>query len=201
MTLATTVALAVVRGPVAVAKTLGANHRLSGGRLLVAVGPGSSPEDYAAVGLDFSERWPRFDEAIGHYGRCGSPTVRRSSAASTRQRVFPWNPCLHNRTARRSGWVAGVLTPGFAAWPSGRRLAGVCLQHDARAVRRSVASTSLEAGRSREDFRHVPERSCDDVVLHHRRPRRSRPHPQRARRGHRAPARGHAPRTSPDRPP
>jgi alkanesulfonate monooxygenase SsuD/methylene tetrahydromethanopterin reductase-like flavin-dependent oxidoreductase (luciferase family) len=64
MTLATTVALAVVRGPVAVAKALGAIDRLSGGRLLVAVGPGSSLEDYAAVGLDFSERWQRFDEAI-----------------------------------------------------------------------------------------------------------------------------------------
>jgi alkanesulfonate monooxygenase SsuD/methylene tetrahydromethanopterin reductase-like flavin-dependent oxidoreductase (luciferase family) len=65
MALATTVALAVVRGPVAVAKTLGAIDRLSGGRLIVAVGPGSSGEDYAAVGLDFSERWPRFEEAIG----------------------------------------------------------------------------------------------------------------------------------------
>jgi alkanesulfonate monooxygenase SsuD/methylene tetrahydromethanopterin reductase-like flavin-dependent oxidoreductase (luciferase family) len=65
MTLATTVVLATVRGPVAVAKTLGALDRLSGGRLVVAVGPGSSEQDYAAVGLDFSERWPRFDEAIG----------------------------------------------------------------------------------------------------------------------------------------
>ena len=65
MTLATTVALAVVRGPVPVAKTLGAIDRLSGGRLVVAVGPGSSPDDYAAVGLDFAERWQRFDEAIG----------------------------------------------------------------------------------------------------------------------------------------
>jgi alkanesulfonate monooxygenase SsuD/methylene tetrahydromethanopterin reductase-like flavin-dependent oxidoreductase (luciferase family) len=65
MTLATTVALAVVRGPVPVAKTLGAIDRLSEGRLFVAVGPGSSSADYAAVGLDFSERWPRFDEAIG----------------------------------------------------------------------------------------------------------------------------------------
>ncbi len=64
MTLATTVSLAVVRGPVPVAKTLGAIDRLSGGRLVVAVGPGSSLEDYAAVGLDFAERWPRFDEAI-----------------------------------------------------------------------------------------------------------------------------------------
>ena len=65
MTLATTVTLAVVRGPVAVAKTLGAIDRLSGGRLLVAAGPGSSPDDYSAVGIDFAERWPRFDEAIG----------------------------------------------------------------------------------------------------------------------------------------
>ena len=65
MTLATTVALAVVRGPVPVAKTLGAIDRLSGGKLVVAVGPGSSPDDYAAVGLDFSERWHRFDESIG----------------------------------------------------------------------------------------------------------------------------------------
>jgi alkanesulfonate monooxygenase SsuD/methylene tetrahydromethanopterin reductase-like flavin-dependent oxidoreductase (luciferase family) len=65
MTLATTVALSVVRGPVPVAKTLGAIDRLSGGRLVVAVGPGSSRDDYAAVGLDFSERWQRFDETIG----------------------------------------------------------------------------------------------------------------------------------------
>jgi probable F420-dependent oxidoreductase len=62
--LMTTVALAVVRGPVPTAKTLGAIDRLSGGRLIVAVGPGSSDADYAAVGLDFEERWPRFDEAI-----------------------------------------------------------------------------------------------------------------------------------------
>jgi probable F420-dependent oxidoreductase len=65
MTLATTVTLAVVRGPVPVAKTLGAIDLLSGGRLVVTVGPGSSEADYAAVGLDFAERWPRFDEAIG----------------------------------------------------------------------------------------------------------------------------------------
>jgi probable F420-dependent oxidoreductase len=62
--LMTTVALAVVRGPVPTAKTLGAIDRLSGGRLVVAVGPGSSEADYAAVGLEFEERWPRFDEAI-----------------------------------------------------------------------------------------------------------------------------------------
>jgi alkanesulfonate monooxygenase SsuD/methylene tetrahydromethanopterin reductase-like flavin-dependent oxidoreductase (luciferase family) len=65
MTLATTVALPVVRGPVALAKALGAIDRLSGGRLVVAVGPGSSAQDYAAVGIDFTERWARLDDAIG----------------------------------------------------------------------------------------------------------------------------------------
>jgi alkanesulfonate monooxygenase SsuD/methylene tetrahydromethanopterin reductase-like flavin-dependent oxidoreductase (luciferase family) len=64
MTLATTVALAVVRGPVPVAKTLGAIDRLSGGRTLAVVGPGSSPADYESVGLDFEQRWARLDEAV-----------------------------------------------------------------------------------------------------------------------------------------
>ena len=64
MTLATTVALPVVRGPVSVAKSLGAIDRLSGGRLVAAVGPGSSEQDYTAVGIDFAERWSRLDEAV-----------------------------------------------------------------------------------------------------------------------------------------
>lgn len=64
MRLATTVALPVIRGPVPLAKTLGAIDRLSGGRLTVAVGPGSSQQDYDAVGLDFTERWARLDEAV-----------------------------------------------------------------------------------------------------------------------------------------
>jgi alkanesulfonate monooxygenase SsuD/methylene tetrahydromethanopterin reductase-like flavin-dependent oxidoreductase (luciferase family) len=65
MTLATTVALPVVRGPVPFAKTLAAIDRLSQGRLVVAVGPGSSQQDFDAVGIDFDERWARLDESIG----------------------------------------------------------------------------------------------------------------------------------------
>jgi probable F420-dependent oxidoreductase len=64
MDLATTVSLPVVRGPVPLAKTLGAIDRLSGGRLIACVGPGSSARDYAAVGVPFQERWKRLDEAI-----------------------------------------------------------------------------------------------------------------------------------------
>jgi alkanesulfonate monooxygenase SsuD/methylene tetrahydromethanopterin reductase-like flavin-dependent oxidoreductase (luciferase family) len=64
MDLATTVSLPIVRGPVPLAKTLAAIDRLSAGRLIACVGPGSSARDYAAVGIPFEERWKRFDEAI-----------------------------------------------------------------------------------------------------------------------------------------
>jgi alkanesulfonate monooxygenase SsuD/methylene tetrahydromethanopterin reductase-like flavin-dependent oxidoreductase (luciferase family) len=64
MALATTVALPIVRGPVALAKSLAAIDLLSGGRLVVGMGPGSSARDYAAVGISFEERWKRLEEAV-----------------------------------------------------------------------------------------------------------------------------------------
>lgn len=64
MTLATTVAVPVLRGPAATAKILAAIDVLSGGRLVVGVGPGSSARDYELVGVPFEERWKRLDEAV-----------------------------------------------------------------------------------------------------------------------------------------
>jgi probable F420-dependent oxidoreductase len=64
MDLMTTVALPVVRGPVALAKSMVAIDTLSGGRLIVGVGPGSSARDYAAAGIPFEERFKRLDEAV-----------------------------------------------------------------------------------------------------------------------------------------
>src|SRR3954468_21750661 len=64
MTLATTVSLAVLRGPIPLAKTLAAIDVLSEGRLIAGLGPGSSKRDYDALGIPFDERWKRFDEGI-----------------------------------------------------------------------------------------------------------------------------------------
>lgn len=64
MAVATTIALPVVRGPVPLAKTLAAIDLLSGGRLVVGVGPGSSERDYRAMGIPWEDRWPRFEEAV-----------------------------------------------------------------------------------------------------------------------------------------
>jgi alkanesulfonate monooxygenase SsuD/methylene tetrahydromethanopterin reductase-like flavin-dependent oxidoreductase (luciferase family) len=54
----------VVRNPVLCAKALAAIDILSSGRLFAGVGPGSHRGDYDACGIDFSERWPRFSEAL-----------------------------------------------------------------------------------------------------------------------------------------
>ena len=62
--LATTVCIPVVRGPVQTAKMLAAIDVLSGGRLVIGVGPGSSARDYEVVNLHFEERWKRLEEAI-----------------------------------------------------------------------------------------------------------------------------------------
>jgi alkanesulfonate monooxygenase SsuD/methylene tetrahydromethanopterin reductase-like flavin-dependent oxidoreductase (luciferase family) len=64
MTVATTITLAVVRGSVPLAKSLAAIDLLSGGRLVVGVGPGSYKPDYEAEGIAWDERWPRFEESI-----------------------------------------------------------------------------------------------------------------------------------------
>jgi len=69
MMLATTISLPVVRNPMALAKQAAAIDILSGGRLVLGVGPGSSSRDHALMGLDYEERWKRFDEAI-HVLRC-----------------------------------------------------------------------------------------------------------------------------------
>ena len=64
LTLATTLSLAVLRGPVPLAKALAAIDVLSEGRLVAALGPGSSKRDYDALGVSFEERWKRFDEVV-----------------------------------------------------------------------------------------------------------------------------------------
>jgi alkanesulfonate monooxygenase SsuD/methylene tetrahydromethanopterin reductase-like flavin-dependent oxidoreductase (luciferase family) len=64
MRVSTSVSLPVIRGPGALAKTMAAIDRLSGGRLAIGVGPGSSERDYRAIGIPWEERWPRFEEAV-----------------------------------------------------------------------------------------------------------------------------------------
>jgi alkanesulfonate monooxygenase SsuD/methylene tetrahydromethanopterin reductase-like flavin-dependent oxidoreductase (luciferase family) len=123
MELATTVALAVVRGPVALAKALTAIDVLSQGRVVAGVGPGSSARDYELVGIPFDERWKRFDEAL----RVLRPLLKGETLepGPAREGGIPlwigsWGSAAGLRRVARfgDGWLASAYntTPeGFAA--------------------------------------------------------------------------------------
>src|SRR3954451_8798212 len=76
MTLATSIALPAVRHPVVLAKAIASLAVLSDGPVVAGLGPGSSADDYRAVGVPFEERWARFDEGLrlGRPWRRGEPT-------------------------------------------------------------------------------------------------------------------------------
>jgi alkanesulfonate monooxygenase SsuD/methylene tetrahydromethanopterin reductase-like flavin-dependent oxidoreductase (luciferase family) len=105
LTLATTIALPVVRGPVVVARAAAAFQVLSEGRFVLGVGPGSSAADYDAVGVPFEERWPRFDAAV---------RVLRSELAESSPRIPMWigswgSAAGLRRVARHGdGWLASA---------------------------------------------------------------------------------------------
>ena len=126
MTIATTVALPVIRGPVQTAKMLAALDRLSGGRLIAGVGPGSSQRDYAAVGVAFAERWKRFDEAVrtmrsalDEEAEPGRPPVWIASwgSAAGMRRVTRlgdgWLASGYNTTPQAFGEGRATLPAGF----------------------------------------------------------------------------------------
>jgi alkanesulfonate monooxygenase SsuD/methylene tetrahydromethanopterin reductase-like flavin-dependent oxidoreductase (luciferase family) len=167
MTLATTVALPVVRGPVPLAKTLAALDRLSGGRVLVGVGPGSSRLDHDAVGLDFDERWRRLDEAVQALRSLWQPereafVGRYYSTAGIDMRPRPARPsglpiwlgswgsdAGLRRTARLAdGWLASAYntTPARFAqaaaalpgMPNGIATAWMLVTDDAREAGRTI---------------------------------------------------------------
>jgi alkanesulfonate monooxygenase SsuD/methylene tetrahydromethanopterin reductase-like flavin-dependent oxidoreductase (luciferase family) len=156
MTLATSVCLPVIRGPVQSAKMLAAIDLLSGGRLVAGVGPGSSARDYAVIGVPFEERWQRFDEAIRalrsllgdkadsfvgtFYSTEGlSLEPPPSSPAGPPIWVASWgSPAGLRRVARLGdGWLAS----GYNTTPSGFRASLALLYEQLEA-----------AGRTREAF-------------------------------------------------
>ena len=134
MTLATTISLAVLRGPVPLAKTLAALDVLSQGRLIAGLGPGSSKRDYEALGLSFDERWKLFDEAIAGLRALleGRPGPVELAPAPWHGRAIPlwigsWGSNAGLRRVARAGdgWLASAYntTPDRFA-EARQRLAG-----------------------------------------------------------------------------
>jgi probable F420-dependent oxidoreductase len=62
--LGTNVVIVPEHQPAVLAKSVATLDALSGGRVLLGVGVGELPEEYAAVGMDFSDRGKRMDEYL-----------------------------------------------------------------------------------------------------------------------------------------
>lgn len=114
LTLATTAALPVIRGPVALAQAAVALDELSGGRLRLGVAPGSSPADYALAGRDFAQRWSLFDQAV---------EVLRERRPGRPIWVASWgSPAGLRRVARLGdGWLASAYNTTPAEVLTARR--------------------------------------------------------------------------------
>jgi alkanesulfonate monooxygenase SsuD/methylene tetrahydromethanopterin reductase-like flavin-dependent oxidoreductase (luciferase family) len=122
MVLATTVSLAVLRGPVPLAKTLAAIDVLSEGRLVAALGPGSSERDYAAVGISFEERWKRFDEAID--------VLRALLKGEPMPEQPRYYPVAHDVELVPGPWRQAGIPLWVGSWGSGAGLARVARAGD-----------------------------------------------------------------------
>jgi alkanesulfonate monooxygenase SsuD/methylene tetrahydromethanopterin reductase-like flavin-dependent oxidoreductase (luciferase family) len=157
MALATTVSLAVLRGAVPLAKSLTALDILSGGRLVAAVGPGSSERDYDLMGVSFEERWKRFDEVLAVLR-----AVLRGERMPERLRYYhvPPGAELAPRSPRQDGiplWIG--------SWGSSAGLARVARAADGwlasayntsperfSAARAALAGALAERGRNPDGF-------------------------------------------------
>jgi alkanesulfonate monooxygenase SsuD/methylene tetrahydromethanopterin reductase-like flavin-dependent oxidoreductase (luciferase family) len=152
MRLATTVSLPVVRGPAALAKAAAALDIVSGGRLVLGVGPGSSPGDYEVAGVDFDERWPRLDESIRvlrtYLGGGGPAFEGRFYAAGSALRPRPTGPqgppiwigswgseAGLRRVARLGdGWLASAYNASPAQVAAARLRLGAALERAGRSL-------------------------------------------------------------------
>lgn len=157
LTLATTVALPVVRGPAALAKAAAALDQLSEGRFILGVGPGSSPVDYDAVQVPFEERWPRFDDALGvlrveltgegptRYRFYDVPRLEPRPSRPVPLWVGSWGSATGVRRVARlgDGWLASAYNTTPERLASGRELLHSALEavgRDARGFPISLAT-------------------------------------------------------------
>ncbi|MGE0228976.1 MAG: LLM class flavin-dependent oxidoreductase [Dehalococcoidia bacterium] len=156
MTLATTVIVPALRGPVATAKMIATLDVLTEGRVLVAAGPGSSARDYELIGIPFEERWRRLEESVQALRACWSTegagfTGRYYSTHAARLEPLPaqaggppiwigsWGsaPGLRRVARHADGWLAS----GYNTTPE-----------QFAAAWRDVLSQVAAAGREAEGF-------------------------------------------------
>jgi alkanesulfonate monooxygenase SsuD/methylene tetrahydromethanopterin reductase-like flavin-dependent oxidoreductase (luciferase family) len=123
--LMTNVLLAPTRDPVLLAKEAASLDQLSGGRLVLGLGVGGRPDDYALTGRAFTDRGARFDTALEllRHAWAGEPVAGSPNPVCPRTIRDSGIPILiggtSDATLRRvpacAGWTAGGAPPDVVA--------------------------------------------------------------------------------------
>ena len=157
----------MLRGPAATAKILAAIDLLSGGRLLVGLGPRLSARDYELVGVSFEERWKCLEEAVQALARTGKPIAspsrdvllhrglhaRAAAHSATRPTDLDRKLGIAGRAEARARLADGWLASGYNMTPELFAQAWSDIQAELVARGRDVRDS---------------ERHRNDVVLRHR---------------------------------
>lgn len=106
--LVTFIKLVVLRGIIPSAKYLAALDVITGGRVFAGIGPGSQEREYAIVGLNYSERWPRFDEAARALRSFLHPGAAPFNGKYTPPTALPLNRAPSKSLPCRYGWGVGA---------------------------------------------------------------------------------------------
>ncbi len=182
MTVATTVTLAVLRGPMALAKTLAALDVLSEGRLIAGLGPGSSERDYEALGIPFEERWKRLEEVIPVLRALldGKPAPERTAyyRVPPGMKLEPPPRQEHGIPLWIGSWGSEAGLRRVARLADGWLASAYNTTPEGFAEARGRLARELEVHRSRP--RAVPERAGHDVDLGRRGSRRRGSRPRRS---------------------
>jgi alkanesulfonate monooxygenase SsuD/methylene tetrahydromethanopterin reductase-like flavin-dependent oxidoreductase (luciferase family) len=169
MDLATTISLPAVRGPVPLAKILATLDLLSDGRVIAGLGAGSSAADYAALGIPFEQRWPRFDEAVillrqllqggvvapgeGFYARPTEPLLPLSPRGGIPLWLGSWGSAAGLRRVARlgDGWLASAYNTDPETFRAGLTRLGGALPHALVTMWTWITDRESEAERIRSD--------------------------------------------------
>jgi alkanesulfonate monooxygenase SsuD/methylene tetrahydromethanopterin reductase-like flavin-dependent oxidoreductase (luciferase family) len=180
-----------LRNPVELAQRVLTTHLVSGGRLLLGVGSGSTAADFAALGLDFATRFRRLDESLTlmrrlwageRVGEAALGTVWPSVVGGPPVLIGSWagSRWIVRAAKEFDGWVGsgarstwGLLRQGIARFRElgGRRAVVTNVVVDLEQTTPSPAGPDdpfdLKCPRdvARERLHHLCELGFDDVVL------------------------------------
>ena len=195
-----------LRNPVELAHRILTAHLISGGRLLLGVGAGSTKADFDALGLDYAARLQAFEDAL--------PVMRRLWRGEQvgAANLTPWPGALGGPAVLIGSWGGKRWIPraaqefdGWIASParriSRRSTDGIQRYRDAGGKRAIVTNIAVDLDGATEPCpttaRSIsaapPRRRAADPApagprLRRRHPRAAHPHRSLARRAPRAPA-------------